>query len=1069
MDKNETTAPKIPPSSDFEANTSAEINMVKQEDEEAIQDPDSAGSPKDSKEGLQSSNATQEPTLFSDARGNLKVVNTIVRHPCKVFWFMIVLCLFLTFLLQALVFATAEGGSPFTEPGNEFDINDVRSIQYDSLRLARDVVSDARGELESSSDTKQVRSEVADVLYWVYESEAPEGVFGSAEAIEGMKDTFDIFLEDEEFSNWCTLDYRTALAKNATRDCMPPLSPLAMYYASTWDSEKVAVMIEQLKDPTKLNILNDLAGCLTLGLRCDQLTNATTQADVAWVTAITTNITSIASTWDMKGSLVENYTQVTELASYLLQVDIFKGLVDFGFDKGFDTDNPVSQFSRGILYFGGPLENQTSDSDADDSRKAIVFDRYLEEMDTEADADRFSFLNSYYFMGAIIGDVVLDIVVQDGLLAVFSFMFIFLWLRINTGSWFLAFVGFLEIFFSIPIAWVLFSVVFRIEYFGTMNSLAIFIVAAIGADDIFIFMDAYKQSKHRDPDNLVDMETRMSWVYRRTGTAMAITSATTCSAFLCTLITPLTSIQSFGIFSAIVIFIDYALVMTLFCTSVVIYHDRFEDRSKCGCCCPCGTISPSNTENARVKLEEAGIVGKLDGDRVSRFFRNQVAGFVEQPLSRMVLGVIFLAWLGVAIWQATQIEATKEAEQFLAADHPLQKSLTILNQEFPTASDDNGLKVYYAWGLREVDRDGVNLLLDPKYYGEPQFEESFDFNAQCQTELVSFCDKLKTDPAYKELIKQRNGVGEVYCFIEELAAFNVNGNLDDCDSVRRGDWKQQDWHVDASTLSAIMDDFLSQKTCFDPDGTDTVAARYMNEIGWDGSRLRYAAISTESAFLTPFSVESEDNTRREYDQFLTIANEANSIVSQYCSGNVVVTDLDEKFVFMNNQAIYETSAIQSSILGVCIAFTVLLISTRVFHLAFFASICICAVLVSVVGTMVMIGWELGSIESILIGITAGFSVDYVVHLAHAYEIADGDTYERVEEAFADLGISVFNGMLTSVAASIPLFFCQLQFFAKFGTFLCLTIAYSWIFANFGFMSILAGLKIPIKHNNCCSL
>jgi len=112
--------------------------------------------------------------------------------------------------------------------------------------------------------------------------------------------------------------------------------------------------------------------------------------------------------------------------------------------------------------------------------------------------------------------------------------------------------------------------------------------------------------------------------------------------------------------------------------------------------------------------------------------------------------------------------------------------------------------------------------------------------------------------------------------------------------------------------------------------------------------------------------------------------------------------------------------------------------------------------------MVLLGWFLGSIESILIGIIAGFSVDYVVHLAHAYESAVGDTYARIKSSFADMGISVLNGMITSVAASIPLFFCQLQFFKKFGTFLCLVIAFSWIFANFFFMSMLAQLKIPIK-------
>ena len=68
-----------------------------------------------------------------------------------------------------------------------------------------------------------------------------------------------------------------------------------------------------------------------------------------------------------------------------------------------------------------------------------------------------------------------------------------------------------------------------------------------------------------------------------------------------------------------------------------------------------------------------------------------------------------------------------------------------------------------------------------------------------------------------------------------------------------------------------------------------------------------------------------------------------------------------------------------------------------------------------------------------------------------------------------LGISVFNGMITSVVASVPLFFCQLQFFAKFGTFLCLTIAFSWVFANFGFMSLLAQLKLPVRNGKCLSL
>ena len=112
-------------------------------------------------------------------------------------------------------------------------------------------------------------------------------------------------------------------------------------------------------------------------------------------------------------------------------------------------------------------------------------------------------------------------------------------------------------------------------------------------------------------------------------------------------------------------------------------------------------------------------------------------------------------------------------------------------------------------------------------------------------------------------------------------------------------------------------------------------------------------------------------------------------------------------------------------------------------------------MMSVIGLVTMAGWYLGSVEAILISILAGFSVDYVVHLAHAYSHNYGSRETRVIETFSEMGSPVFSGMCTSVLASLPLFGCQLQFFIKFGTFLCLTIGFSWLFANFGFMSILA--------------
>ena len=109
---------------------------------------------------------------------------------------------------------------------------------------------------------------------------------------------------------------------------------------------------------------------------------------------------------------------------------------------------------------------------------------------------------------------------------------------------------------------------------------------------------------------------------------------------------------------------------------------------------------------------------------------------------------------------------------------------------------------------------------------------------------------------------------------------------------------------------------------------------------------------------------------------------------------------------MNNQAIYRTSAIRGSMIGVGIAFIVILLATQSIITSTLACVSICSVLVSVIGLMVMMGWSLGTIQSILISILAGFSVDFVVHLAHAYCHSPGTRDMRTTAALAEMGSPV---------------------------------------------------------------
>merc|ERR1719487_25077 len=97
---------------------------------------------------------------------------------------------------------------------------------------------------------------------------------------------------------------------------------------------------------------------------------------------------------------------------------------------------------------------------------------------------------------------------------ILSIVLVFLWLFFQTRSILIAAAGMTEIILSIPIAFFLYRVIFGFDYFDGLNAMTMFIVMAIGADDIFVFMDAYKQSSYK-PEVCTDLKTRMNWVYGR--------------------------------------------------------------------------------------------------------------------------------------------------------------------------------------------------------------------------------------------------------------------------------------------------------------------------------------------------------------------------------------------------------------------------------------------------------------------------------------------------------------------------------------------------------------------------
>ena len=169
---------------------------------------------------------------------------------------------------------------------------------------------------------------------------------------------------------------------------------------------------------------------------------------------------------------------------------------------------------------------------------------------------------------------------KDTGFAVFSVLFVFLYLNVHLRSIFLATVGIILIMFSFSITAIVCEGIFRVTYYSNLHSLTIFIVLGIAADDIFVFIDAWRQSAFI-PEFKNNKYMRMSYSWKRAVRAMAVTSSTTSVPFLANGFSPIMPIKAFGIYAAIIIPANYILVVFMFPPAVIWYEDKIEGKFFC--------------------------------------------------------------------------------------------------------------------------------------------------------------------------------------------------------------------------------------------------------------------------------------------------------------------------------------------------------------------------------------------------------------------------------------------------------------------------------------------------------
>merc|ERR1712196_590048 len=151
----------------------------------------------------------------------------------------------------------------------------------------------------------------------------------------------------------------------------------------------------------------------------------------------------------------------------------------------------------------------------------------------------------------------------DLIMSINAMIFVMFYICWHCWSIMVGFFGVLQIILSLGTGYFIYYFIFGIPVFQQMNTLAIFLVLGVGADDIFVICDSWKQSRLAvfymvgKESRHEYLERRVAYAYSRTASAVFNTSFTTALAFVCTGISPLAPISAFGWYSSICIVVNY--------------------------------------------------------------------------------------------------------------------------------------------------------------------------------------------------------------------------------------------------------------------------------------------------------------------------------------------------------------------------------------------------------------------------------------------------------------------------------------------------------------------------------
>lgn len=655
-------------------------------------------------------------------------------------------------------------------------------------------------------------------------------------------------------------------------------------------------------------------------------------------------------------------------------------------------------------------------------------------------------------------------VVNDLIFALPAITLVFVIVWIHTTSIFLALVTMVQIFFAFPPAYIIYTYILRQKYFSALQIFAIFVLLGIGADDVFVFTDAWKQTVLRMGE--ANMEIWLGHAYKRAVRAMFVTSITTAAAFLVMGVSKIMPVSTLGIWAGILVVVQFCMVITMYPCALVIWQRHLRNKKWFQCINPVPLPQKDDeTEEMPIWYRCIPIMGlrerlwktKLRQGNLRPlecFFHGPWVKFIHNARILLVLSIPVL--LSVSIYLATKLDSPPEGEDLLPHSHPMMQALRA-RDGFGVLDENGRLQVSITWGIKGIDRTGTTGF-DSSKLGRVQLDRSFDLKLEAtQRHILNSCRMIGLNST---LVAKDLGKLTVRCWMEDFVKWRTESGRSEFENYRS----------DAGLLIDLFHFGMHNENGRQPH------IKYITEQDIIVSQDLRNVIASEIRFVSPNKTGMPyEDMWKIYTKWQYVVDILNEFAPKQAK-HAFVTGGDV-WMWMVSQRTLEKSFVLG--LSLVLVVTVLTLSLTTLNLAtsILATICLGGVITTLLATIHLAGWNLGVAETVSVLLSVGYSFDGIAHIANAYsESSASDRLSRTRDSLTTLGISIVFGALSTACSSAMLLPATVVLFTKLAMLILLTIGLSMIWAlvflpalllvvgpEGGFLSFRSALKNMAQH------